>query len=215
MLCTLLLMFGLALHSLGAAEPPPGVERPSDEAKLRSLIGKPKTTSASVTPIDRGGKVWCATKAECEGVFHEPLDKIQAILRNHEAYPQYFSRITTNTVERHDGRIIEHQVMSLNVLGVIYRNVYTLDGEETVLDNPRRLLNQWGQGASDGTVEGIEGLWYLEEFTMDGDTYTYARYRIKSEVPQIIPGQSGLMMLFLGDSLVQSMLEVIRAAHKS
>ena len=99
--------------------------------------------------------------------------------------------------------------------GINYSNTYTLEFTDILLDKPRRMYNRWVQVESEDQIAGVQGLWYLEEFTLDGAIHTFARYRMQSEVPQSVPGQATLMQLFIGRDLVESMRNVARLAGNS
>lgn len=182
---------------------------------LSGLLNNPQGLDSKVGVVLRGGnKEWCTIRADYHVVVPVPLETMKAQVTDYESYPKIFPKVRSVTVDRKPEGVYLNQVLVVSVLGFETVNKFTILLTQNQEANPKSIVIRWNQTWADESINDVTGLWYLEEFTVSGKPFTYARYQTRSEVPKNIIGQDGIMGMFMDGEIKDLLNTVSRLAQK-
>jgi len=181
-------------------------------AVLASALAAASAT-ATVTVDHRAGRDWLVLDSRAEADVPVAPAALEAVITDYPAYPRLFPRIREARAVPRDAAVLLSETVVISALGMENINRFTLRIVR-VQDGPDRVRFRWTQEATDGTIDGLEGAWTIEDRGRPGAPLTHLTYRTRSSVPVLAFGQEALVRFFLAGE-TQAVVEAVAKEARS
>lgn len=176
-----------------------------------AAVGEIRVDRVSVKVEKRANRDWCFIEAQVSGPIEAGLDDVVAVIQHYDAYPAMFPHIREVSAQPGDNCMLLSETVVVDTFGLKNINRFTLRMQGTATPEGFRL--GWTQENTDGTIDGLEGEWLLENRGTADKPLTWVTYRTKSVVLLTAFGQDLLLQVFLGSETKALVEAVARAAR--
>ncbi|MDR1374259.1 MAG: SRPBCC family protein [Treponema sp.] len=173
-----------------------GIAPNTDFKKIynRSTIISSRVTSYK----DSGNNTWITMFADTHVTTDIPLARLRYIITDYLNYPRYFKRNTSSRIAgtTEDGGVYQDVRVTVGLLGLSFSGRYTVLVREMV-DTPEKFVLTFNHINDDGNIRDVNGEWYFERVTVDGQLMTYVRYVSSSSSLRRIGIQKAIQTMFV------------------
>ena len=170
---------------------------------------EPKIDRAVVTVGKHNGRDWCTLDSQVSDTVPLSVSQLITVIQDYDAYPRLFPRLHEVNARTVPGATLLSETVVVEALGIRNVNRFTLRVTKAQ-DTP--LVVSWTQESTDGSIDGLEGAWVLEERGTVERPLTNVTYRTKMSVPVVVFGQDIFLRLFLGSETRTVVETVVKAA---
>ncbi|MDR3192674.1 MAG: SRPBCC family protein [Treponema sp.] len=177
----------------------------------KKLYGKAEIIRSEVSrEIEADKSRWIDAYADLHTCTDIPLSSLRETILDYESYPRIFKRNKGMRVIHEDGLVYHDMVAGIEVFGVSYtvrfRQLVTV-----LVDEPDRLIVDYGYVWGDGRVRDVRGAWYFE--TLPGTDRCYIRYFAASRMMQRFPLQRFVMSMLIDGETKDALTQFLTAAR--
>jgi hypothetical protein len=181
-----------------------------------AALGEIRVDRVSVNVEKRANRDWVIVEAQVSGPIEADPDAVAAVIQDYGAYSAIFPHIQDASAQPGDNCTLLSETMVVDTFGFKNINRFTLRMQGVT--TPAGFHLGWTQEHTDGTIDGLEGEWVLENRGTADKPLTWVTYRTKSAVLVTAFGQDLLLRMFLGGetkALIEAVAKKIRIAKNS
>jgi len=179
-------------------------------------VGEIRVDHVSVDVEKRANRDWVLVEARVSGPIEADPDAVAAVIQDYNSYPAIFPHIQDASAQAGDNCMLLSETMVVDTFGFKNINRFTVRMQGSATPAGFRL--GWTQERTDGTIDGLEGEWLLENRGTPDKPLTWVSYRTKSAVLVTAFGQDLLLRMFLGGetkALIEAVARKIRIAKNA
>lgn len=169
-----------------------GTPQPAARTGFETLVDNPTVIELSVTRSDLAPESRLGVLADIHAVYAVPRAAFLTVILDIERYYQFVPHVAESELVQSVSDTEELHRTLLRFGFLFFRANFETIGRvsRSRPDERSEAITFRLEESIDGRVSSMNGFWYLETVFIDGQEYTYVRYRIWTEYANPVTGQA-------------------------